>query len=88
MTEEECERFLQRVAQKMTEDAMELLSGGGAFQKPQPTALRLTPSGRFEVVELRDDGSIIEPPQRCPQVRPCPAVPRLHVPRYVTLISE
>lgn len=59
MNEEECERILQKMAQKMADDAMSVLCGSGAFTKPQPTALRLTPSGGLEVVELRDDGSII-----------------------------
>ncbi|MFZ4534315.1 MAG: hypothetical protein ACOYOJ_21225, partial [Alsobacter sp.] len=68
MTDEECEKLLQQLSAKMTEDAMALLCGGGA---PQPmTALRLTASGGFEVVELRDDGSIIEPPKRCPRCGP------------------
>lgn len=62
MTEEE---ILQQVAKKMADDAMAVLCGSGAFQKPRPTSLRLTPSGGLEVVELRDDGSIIEPPKRC-----------------------
>lgn len=70
MTEEECERIMQRMAQKMAGEAMAVLCGGGAFTKPHPTALRLTPSGRFEVVELRDDGSIIELPKRCPKCGP------------------
>ena len=60
-TDAECERILQQMAAKMTDDAMAVLCGSDAFKKPQPTALRLTPSGGFEVVELRDDGSIIEP---------------------------
>ena len=61
MTDEEGERILQQMTAKMTDDAMAVLCGNGAFKKPQPTVLRLTPSGGFEVVELRDDGSIIEP---------------------------
>lgn len=65
MTEEEGERILQRMAQKMADEAMSVLCGNGAFNKPRPTALRLTPSGGFEVVELRDDGSIIEPSKPC-----------------------
>jgi hypothetical protein len=67
MTEED---ILQMMAKKMADDMMSVLCGSGAFSKPQPTALRLTPSGRFEVVELRDDGSIIEPPKRCPKCGP------------------
>lgn len=70
MGEEESERILQRMAQKMADDAMAVLCGSGAFHKPQPTALRLTPSGGFEVVEIRDDGSVIEPPKRCPKCGP------------------
>lgn len=70
MTDEECEAVLQRLAQKMADDAMEILCGGTAFKKPRPTALRLTPSGGFEVVELHDDSSIIEPPKRCPKCGP------------------
>lgn len=70
MDEEECERILQRAAQKIADEAMELLCGAGAFKKPQPTALRLTPSGGIEVVELREDGSVIEPPKRCPKCGP------------------
>ena len=66
MTKEECERLVQQMAQQMADDAMAILCASGAFNKPQPTALRLTPSG-FEVVALRDDGSIIEPPKRCPK---------------------
>lgn len=70
MTEEDTERLLQQMAQKMTDDAMAVLCGSGAFHKPHPTALRLTPSGGFEVVELQEDGSIIEPPKRCPKCGP------------------
>lgn len=54
MTEEESERILQRMAQKMADDAMSILCGSGAINKPQPTALWLTPSGRLEVVELHN----------------------------------
>ncbi len=70
MTEEESERILQELSKKMTDDMMDALLGSGAFKKPHPTALRLTPSGGFEVVELRDDGSIIEPPKPCPKCGP------------------
>ena len=70
MTEKECERILQQISRKMADEAMAVLLGSNAFKKPQPTALRLTPSGGFEVVELRDDGSIIEPPKRCPKCGP------------------
>lgn len=70
MTEEDRERILQQMARKMADDVMSVLCGGGAFNKPQPTALRMTPSGGFEVVELRDDGNIIEPPRRCPKCGP------------------
>lgn len=70
MDEKEAERLLQRMAQKMADDAMSVLCGSGAFSKPHPTALRLTPSGGFETVELRDDGSVIEPPKRCPKCGP------------------
>lgn len=66
MTKDERERILRWMAQRMADDMMAVLCGSGAFIKPQPTALRLTPSGGFEVVKLRDDGSIIEPPERCP----------------------
>lgn len=69
-TDDEAERIIQQAAQKLSDEAMVLLARSGAFQKPQPTALRLTPSGGFEVVELRDDGSIIEPPKRCPKCGP------------------
>lgn len=65
MTEEQTERLLQQMAQKMADDMMAVLCGSGAFSKPQPTALRLTPSGGFETVDLREDGSVIEPPKRC-----------------------
>lgn len=70
MTDEECEQVLQQFAKKMADEAMAVLCGSSAFKKPQPTALRLTPSGGFEVVELRDDGSIIEPPKPCPRCGP------------------
>lgn len=70
MTDDERERILQHMAKKMADDMMSALVGAGAFNKPQPTALRLTASGGFEVVELRDDGSIIEPPKRCPKCGP------------------
>lgn len=70
MTDDESERILQQLSQKMAEDAMTVLCGSGAFKKPQPTALRLTASGSFEVVELRDDGSIVEPAKRCPMCGP------------------
>lgn len=70
MTNEEGERILQQLAQKMANEAMAVLLGSNAFKGPQPTALRLTPSGALEVVELRDDGSIIEPPKRCPRCGP------------------
>lgn len=63
MIDEECERVLQRAAAKMADDMMSVLCGCEAFKKPNPTALRLTPSGGFEGVELRGDGSIIEPPK-------------------------
>lgn len=69
-TDEESERILQRLAQEMADEQMAILCGLGAFNKSRPTALRLTPSGSFEVVELHDDGSIIEPPQRCPKCGP------------------
>lgn len=75
MTEEEGERILQQLSQKMADEMWDVLCGASAFKKPQPTALRLTPSGNFEVVELRDDGSIIEPPKPCPRCGPvllCP----------------
>lgn len=58
MTEHE---IIRQLAQKMTDDMMTALCGVNAFKMPTPTALRLTPSGSFEVMELRDDGSIIEP---------------------------
>jgi ribosomal protein S27AE len=70
MTDEECERILQQVAKKMTDDMMSALYGSGAFKSPRPTAVRLTPSGAIEVVELQDDGSIIEPPKPCPKCGP------------------
>lgn len=70
MTNEEAERILQEAASRMADDMMEALCGSGAFQKPRPTALRLTPGGAFEVVELSDDGSIIEPPKPCPRCGP------------------
>lgn len=71
MTDEERERILQRMAAKMTDDMMAALLGAGAFRKSQPTALRLTDSGGFEVVELRDDGSVIEPCRKCGPVLLC-----------------
>mgnify|MGYP001598406465 CR=1 FL=1 len=70
MTDEESERILRQLAQKMADDMMAALCGSGVFKSPPPTALRLTPSGAIEVVELRDDGSIIEPPKRCPKCGP------------------
>lgn len=70
MTDDELDRVVQRMAKKMADEAWSVLCGSGAFSKPQPTALRLTPSGGFETVELRDDGSIIEPPRRCPKCGP------------------
>lgn len=70
MTDEEREQIMQQLAAKMTDDMMSVLLGSGAFTKPHATALRVTPSGNFEVVELRDDGSIIEPPRPCPRCGP------------------
>lgn len=70
MTDEDSERILQQLAQKMTDDMMHVLCGSGAFKSPRPTALRLTPWGEIEVVELLDDGSIIEPPKPCPKCGP------------------
>lgn len=70
MTEKETELLLERMAQQMAEEAMSVLCGSGAFTKPRPTALRLTPSGGFETVELWGDGSIIEPPKQCPKCGP------------------
>lgn len=75
MTDAEHERILQQLSQKMADEMMAALTGGGAFTKPRPTALRLTPWGTLEVVELHDDGSIIEPPRPCPKCGPvllCP----------------
>jgi hypothetical protein len=75
LSEEESERLLQQLSKKMADDMMAVLLGSGAFTKPQPTALRLTSWGTFEVVELRDDGSIIETPKPCPRCGPfllCP----------------
>lgn len=66
-TDEEAERFLQAASEKVADDMWSVLFDSGAFQEPRPTALRLTASGGFEVVELHDDGSIIEPPKRCPK---------------------
>ena len=68
--DEECERIMRQLASKMADEMMLALCGSGAFESPRPTALRLTPSGAIEVVELRDDGSIIEPPKRCPKCGP------------------
>lgn len=70
MTDEECERLLQHAAEKLADRAMTLLSGSGAFEKPQPTALRLTASRRLEIVELREDGGVVELPRRCPRCGP------------------
>jgi hypothetical protein len=61
---------LDQIAKKMNEDMMAALCGAGAFTSPRPTALRLTPWGSFEVVDLADDGSVIEPPKRCPKCGP------------------
>lgn len=70
MTDEEVDRIMRRLAKKMADDMMSALYGSGAFKSPRPTALRLTPSGRIEVVELADDGSVIEPAKRCPKCGP------------------
>ncbi len=66
----EVERLLQQVAKRMADEAWALLCGSGAFVKPRPTALRLKPSGVLEVVEIHEDGSIIEPPKPCPKCGP------------------
>jgi hypothetical protein len=65
MTDEERDRIIQRIAKQIADDMMAALCGSGAFTKPQPTALRLTPRGTIEVVELRD-----EPPKQCPRCGP------------------
>lgn len=70
MTEEEIESLLRQTAKKMADDIVSTLCGNGALHSPRPTALRLTPSGKFETVELLDDGSIIEPPKRCGKCGP------------------
>jgi hypothetical protein len=67
MTDQEAERILQQLAKKMADDTMEMLCSSGAFESPRPTALRLTPGGAFEVVELYDDGTVIDPPKPCPK---------------------
>lgn len=69
-SDEECERVLQKVAERMEDEMMAALCGANAFKAPRPTALRVTPGGSFEVVEMRDDGSIIEPPKPCPRCGP------------------
>lgn len=70
MTDETAERIIRDAAKKMADEMMDTLIGAGAFQKPRPTAIRVTPDGRFEVVELYDDGSVVEPPKRCPKCGP------------------
>lgn len=70
MTDEEAERILQRVAEKMSEDILATMYRGGTFASPRPTALRIKPAGTFEVVEIHDDGSIIEPAKPCPRCGP------------------
>jgi len=70
MTNEEYERITRPLVKKMADDMMAALLGANAFQQPRPTALRLTRSGAFEVVEIADDGSIIEPPKPCPKCGP------------------
>lgn len=75
MADDENERILQQLSKKMADDMMAALLGANAFKKPRPTALRVTPSGSFEVVEIGDDGNIIEPPKPCPKCGPillCP----------------
>ncbi len=64
------ERWMSRAAKKMADDMMAALCGANAFTKQRPTALRLKPCGGFEVVELYEDGSIIEPPKPCPRCGP------------------
>src|SRR4051812_2263160 len=67
---EAAEEILREVSKKMADDAMAVLCGANAFKSPRPTALRLNASGGFEVVEIHDDGSIIEPPKPCPRCGP------------------
>lgn len=59
---EESEKIMQQLAQRMADDMMAALCGANAFQKP--TALRVNSFGAFEVVDLDDDGKIVEP-MRC-----------------------
>lgn len=59
-----------RLAKKMADEMMTALCGANAFKSPRPTALRLKASGGFEVVEMYEDGSIIEPPKPCPKCGP------------------
>jgi hypothetical protein len=68
--DEEGERILHQLAKKMADEAMAILCGSGAFKSPRPTALRLTPGGALEVVEIDDAGEIIEPPRPCPKCGP------------------
>lgn len=70
MTDDESERLLERAAKLMADNMMTALIGSGAFTSPRPTAIRLTSWGAFEVVDIADDGSIIEPPKRCPMCGP------------------
>lgn len=70
MSDDEAERIVQQLSRKLADDMMAVLCGSGALQRPRPTALRLTPSCTFEVVEIDDAGKIIEPAQRCPKCGP------------------
>lgn len=60
MTEEQ---IMQKLAKEM-EDAVSAAMCGPVQKQPQ-TALRVTPWGSFETVQLDDVGRVIEPPPRC-----------------------
>jgi hypothetical protein len=70
MAQESAEDILQRIAKRMADDMWNVLCGSSAFKSPRPTALRLTASGGFEVVEIDDNGKVIEPPKPCPKCGP------------------
>lgn len=70
-----------KILEKFTADAavkldaqMHAVMTAQTLASPRPTCLRVRADGSLEVVELYDDGKIIEPPKPCPNcgpVHPC-----------------
>lgn len=64
MTEEEAMQAIGRMVDRMIDETI-----GGPPKINKLTALRYV-GGRFESVEIDDNGLIIEPPRRCPKCGP------------------